>query len=278
LAPLVAGGGALHFHLVARQVMTDSSVILPEGLRLVKKRGKQTPWASVAGLSVARRIGANPQPSEGDRVRMSKRIRQHVNPLRLGFIVTGAQPVPLPTDRPVEVDLGCADARWLFERAQADPTLALVGVEIREELALLVRRRARAAGLDVCIVFANINQDLDTLFEGGSVARFVLNFPDPWFKKRQRKRRLITDELARVLWRKLGASGQVFFQSDVWDLALDAMDVFERADDAFENVCGAWSFLRENPFGVRSKREAHCEESGRPIWRMLYRKTALSPR
>ena len=211
---------------------------------------------------------------------MSKRIRHHVNPLRLDFYATGAQRVELPADRPVEVELGCADARWLFERAAADPNLALVGVEIREELVKLVQRRVRASGLDhrLRVVYANINQDLDTLFAGGSVARFVINFPDPWFKQRQRKRRLMTDELVRDLWRKLRAGGEVFFQSDVWDLALDAMDVLERADDAFENVRGPWSFLGKNPYGVRSKREANCQEEGRAIWRMLYRKMGLSPR
>jgi tRNA (guanine-N7-)-methyltransferase len=209
---------------------------------------------------------------------MSKRIRHHVNPLRLDFFATGAQRVELPADRPVEVELGCADARWLFERAKVDPSLALVGVEIREELVKLVQRRAQASGLDLRIVFANINQDLETLFAGGRVARFVVNFPDPWFKQRQRKRRLVTDDLVRVLWTKLRAGGEVFFQSDVWDLALDAMDVFERADDAFANVRGAWSFLPRNPFGAQSKRELYCEEDRRPIWRMLYQKKGLSPR
>ncbi len=208
---------------------------------------------------------------------MSKRIRHHVNPLRLDFYQTGAQPLTLPAGRPVEVELGCADARWLFERAARDPELALVGVEIREELVKLVDRRVRASGLDdrLQVVYANINQDLDTLFAGGSVTRFVVNFPDPWFKQRQRKRRLMTPALVAAMWRKLHAGGEIFFQSDVWDLALDAMDVFEEMDALVENVRGPWSFLRENPYGVQSLREVRVTEKALPIWRMLYRKRAL---
>ena len=76
----------------------------------------------------------------------------------------------------------------------------------------------------------------------------------------------------------LRAGGEVFFQSDVWDLALDAMDVFERAENAFANARGPWSFLPSNPFGVQSKRELYCEEDRRPIWRMLYQKKGLEPR
>jgi tRNA G46 methylase TrmB len=65
--------------------------------------------------------------------------------------------------------------------------------------------------------------------------------------------------------------GAVLIQSDVWEVALDALEVFERLDHLFENQAGEWSFWRQgNPYGVRSWREQHCEEEGLPIWRALY--------
>jgi len=209
-----------------------------------------------------------------------RRIRHHVNPLKSDFITTGAGRVALPAGAPVEVELGCADARWLFERASACPELALVGVEIRRALVQKVNLRAEGEqlGARVRAVYANITQDLERLFAGGEITRFVINFPDPWFKRRQRKRRLVTCELVEVLWQKLAPRGEVFFQSDVWNVALDAMAVLEDADDRFENLRGAWSFLRENPFGVRSMREARCAERQQTIWRMLYAKRSLRPR
>ena len=58
-------------------------------------------------------------------------------------------------------------------------------------------------------------------------------------------------------------------QSDVWDIALDAMSTFER-DERFANVAGEWTFWRGgNPYGVRSWREQNAEETGLPIWRIL---------
>jgi len=207
-----------------------------------------------------------------------RRIRHHVNPLKSDFLSTGAEPILLPAGPPVEVELGCADARWLFERAAADCVPLLIGVEIRRELVRKVNARATASSLAprVRAVYANISQDLGRLFAGGEVTRFVLNFPEPWFKRRQKKRRLVTPELVDILWQKLAPRGEVFFQTDVWDLALDAMAVFEAADDTFENAAGAWSFLRGNPFGARSQREDRCIERGRPIWRILYQKKAIT--
>ena len=62
----------------------------------------------------------------------------------------------------------------------------------------------------------------------------------------------------------------VFVQSDVWEIALDAMATFER-DDRFANVAGEWTFWRAgNPYGVRSWREQNAEETGLPIWRLRY--------
>jgi tRNA (guanine-N7-)-methyltransferase len=210
---------------------------------------------------------------------VKRRIRHHVNPLKVDYLETGAGPLALPSRRPVEVELGCADARWLFERAALDPELDLVGVEIRQQLVQVVQRRVAAAGLDdrLRIVYANISRDVPVLFAEGAVARFVVNFPDPWFKRRQHKRRVVTPELAALLARTLRQGGELFFQSDVWEVALDALAVLE-GEPSLHNERGPWSFLPENPYGARSLREVRCLERGLPIWRLLYRKRLISDR
>ena len=59
------------------------------------------------------------------------RVRHHVNPLKVDYARTGAARVALPERGEVEVELGCADAQFLFGRAARDPALTCVGVEIR---------------------------------------------------------------------------------------------------------------------------------------------------
>lgn len=202
------------------------------------------------------------------------RIRHHVNPLKLSYSEREVAPVSLAGPDP-EVEVGCADARWLFERARAEPEGRFVGLEIREELVAWVAARLARAGLAdrVEVRFCNANTDLERLFEPRRVRRFVVNFPDPWFKRWQHKRRLLTPELARSMASRLAPGGQVFFQSDVFELSLDAMAVLEDADDVLRNVHGPWTFARANPFGARSKREAQSQRKGRPIWRLLYERT-----
>jgi tRNA (guanine-N7-)-methyltransferase len=201
------------------------------------------------------------------------RIRHHVNPLSAGMIEPRRVRLELPSDREIEVEIGCADAQFLFERAAQGTARCEVGLEIRRDLVALVNRRAAAAGLDVRAFFSNVNVDMPYLFGDGQVARFFVNFPDPYFKRDQHKRRVMQDGLPDELWRALAPGGELFFQSDVWDLALEAMDTLERREDLFANAAGAWSFWKAgNPYGCRSKRESDCAELGRPVWRMMYRR------
>lgn len=200
---------------------------------------------------------------------MRRRVRHHVNPLGARFLDTNATRI-VGRGRPIEVELGCADARFLFERAPRHPEVDFIGVEIREPLVEEVNERAAELGLpNLRAVFANISTELDTLFEDAAVRRAFVNFPDPCFKLRQRKRRIMTRELAAVLARKLVPGGELLFQSDVWSLGIDALCVLE-AEEGLRNLVGPWRFLRENPYDSKSLREVRVEEDGLRVWRLWF--------
>jgi tRNA (guanine-N7-)-methyltransferase len=193
--------------------------------------------------------------------------------VHVAFRDRGIQPLDLPRERDIDVELGCADARFLFELAPRFPERLFIGLEIRKPLVEEVNEAAQRLGLpNLQAHFCHINVDLPSLIRDRSLARVFVNFPDPWFKRRHQKRRLMNDELVEVLHRKLRRDGELFFQSDVYDLALDALAVLEGAPDQFANVHGPWSFARANPYGARSLREVRCEERGMRIWRMCYRR------
>jgi tRNA (guanine-N7-)-methyltransferase len=205
------------------------------------------------------------------------RIRQHVNPLGLQFERFRGERPPLEPGRAIELEVGCAEAQFLFERAAIDPTRTYVGLEIREDLVDYVNRKARAEQLPVYAVFCQAQLHMHEIFARASVARVYLNFPDPWFKRRHQKRRMIDATLVTALAEVAQPGADLFVQSDVWEIALDAMAVIE-CEPRFENVAGEWTFWRAgNPFGVRSWREQHAEETGLPIWRILYRRATTSP-
>lgn len=205
-------------------------------------------------------------------------IRQHVNPLGLTFMEPRASPLPRPEGlargAPVEVELGCADADFSFELADKHPDWWVVGLEIREPVLERNRVRATASGLtNLSFGYVNLNVDLDRVFADESVDRFHLLFPDPWFKPRHRKRRVIEPWLLEVLRRQLKPGGELHFASDVFDVALAAMAEIEAPQHAhlgFRNLAGAWSFWRGNPFDAASRRERTTLRREQRVWRMRY--------
>ena len=203
------------------------------------------------------------------------RIRQHVNPNTLKFETFRGELPPLDPTRETEVEIGCADAQFLFERAAKNPNRTYVGLEIREELVVRINQQARNLRTPVYGVFCQAQLHLGTIFGDAKVDRVFLNFPDPWFKTRHHERRRIDARLAAGLAEICKPGAEVFIQSDVWEVALDAMNVFERAWQWFDNQAGEWTFWKTgNPYGVRSWREQNAEETGLEVWRALFRRRA----
>jgi tRNA (guanine-N7-)-methyltransferase len=202
-------------------------------------------------------------------------VRQHVNPLGATYLEARAEPLAIPRDyAQVEVELGCADAKFSFDLADAQPETFVVGLEIREPLVERNNARARRLGrANLSFAYVNMNIDLDRVFEPNSVARFHLLFPDPWFKPRHRKRRVVEPGLLRVMAEQLVEGGELHFASDVFELALEAMAELESPvarELGFANVCGEWSFARRNPCAAASRREDTTLARGQRVWRMRY--------
>jgi len=202
------------------------------------------------------------------------RLRQHVNPGHAHFARFRGEQPPDARGREIEVEIGCAEAQFLFERAAKDPSRLYVGLEIREDLVKLVNRRAQARRAPVHAVFCQAQLHITAILPPASVDRVYINFPDPWFKRRHHARRMVDPALVDAIALVAAPAADVVVQTDVWDIALDAMSAFER-DERFANAAGEWSFWRGgNPYGARSWREQNAEATGLVIWRLRYAVTA----
>jgi hypothetical protein len=130
-------------------------------------------------------------------------VRQHVNPLSRFFQLPLRlpQPAELFSDPglPLHLDIGCARGRFLLAMAQQDPARNHLGVEIRRPLVAAAEADRTALGLgNLHYLFCNANVSLqDWLAElpAGLLERVSIQFPDPWFKKKHHKRRVLQPQL-----------------------------------------------------------------------------------
>ena len=249
------------------------------------------------------------------------RVRQHVNPLTSRF--QEQAPAPTWTDafddvtRALTIDVGCAGGRFDLLYAKRNPERNVLGVDIREPLVERGLSWGEASGVSGNVHFATCNATVSIgewiknyQSNGAEVELVTILHPDPHFKKRHRKRRIVQERLVRSLAEAMKPGTRVYLQSDVEELTEDMRDKFERygegcfdldpelydVDDVREKaakaaeapvektendgeddgwrstwVHGGW--LSENPIGTPSERELQTLGEGLPVFRVMLRRT-----
>lgn len=168
-------------------------------------------------------------------------------------------------DGPIEVDVGFGRGMSLFERAARAPEARILGIEIKKKWATWVEERRKRRGLDRIVVFsADVMELLPRCGPPGSVTRMFVHFPDPWWKKRHRKRRVVSEPFLDEAARLLHPGGEMFIQTDVEDRHDDYRQLLVD-HPAFDPP----SVIDDNPFSSISNRERRAEEDGLPVYRLL---------
>jgi tRNA (guanine-N7-)-methyltransferase len=201
------------------------------------------------------------------------RVRQHVNPLSQKYQtpLTGMtwQDYYAQPQQPLHLDIGCARGKFLLDLAQMRPDWNFLGIEIRESLVEQANGQRDRLGLtNLHYVFANANASLRSLFGPGSLAGVFIQFPDPWFKRRQHKRRLVQPELVADLAICVRPGGFVFLQSDVIKMAEQMRDRFAQQPEFVDQAIGEW--LETNPLHAPTEREIFTLEHGQPVYRSRF--------
>ncbi len=169
---------------------------------------------------------------------------------------------------PLELDIGFGRALSLFERATAAPESRIVGIEVKTKLAYKAAERLEKRGIEkVKILCGDAREILKRAEPSRSVERVALHFPDPWWKKRHDKRRVIGEALLGELARLMKPGGALFIQTDVEHRAEQYRA--ELRDTHGFTLASGGGYVEVNPFGARSNREKRALEDGLPVWRIL---------
>lgn len=202
------------------------------------------------------------------------RVHQHVNPLAKYYREIPVKPLDTASvyedpAAPLHIDLGCGRGRFLLKMAKERPERNFLGLEIREPLvedANEMRDKYKARNLGY--IFCNAPLDLGRLLSSVPNDQFKLatiQFPDPWFKKRHAKRRMVNEELVRLIAENIADDGRIFVQTDVLELS-------EEMEDLFTNGGFSSDTIEENILPVKTEREISVEKRGLNVYRRIYTK------
>lgn len=202
------------------------------------------------------------------------RIHQHVNPLSSKYLIVPEIPnwseVFRDIYQPLHLDLGSAAGHFLLKMAQQQPGWNFLGVEIRKPLVDRANRWKDEQGLDnVFFFFGQVHVVLEPLLKSlppDVVQCVTVNFPDPWFKKRHHKRRMINSHTVRVLAEYLPVGCKIFVQTDVGEL-MDEIKMLFANEPRFALEQDE---MDHTPFPIPTEREISVSRLGRKIYRTMF--------
>ena len=209
-------------------------------------------------------------------------MRQHVNPLSKNFDDIEKIPslIEMFDDSKLNLhlDIGCAAGEYLFDLALENTNWNYLGIEIRERLVNTAKLKVRDNEIkNLYFVFGNANNILNNYhskFLIKNLKSISFNFPDPWFKKRHHKRRVIQPEFINILSNLMKKGSIIYIKTDVKDL-FEYMDCTISSDFNFERIEKKDFNYSEsfNPNKVQTNREKYVLGSELEIFENIYIKT-----
>ena len=208
-------------------------------------------------------------------------MRQHVNPLSKNFKEIERIPslIEMFGDPKLNLhlDIGCAAGEFLFDLALDNTSWNYLGIEIREKL-------VKTAKLKVCetdiknlyFVFGNainILNDVENKSIIKNIKSISFNFPDPWFKKRHHKRRVIQPEFINILSNSMQKGALIFVKTDVQDL-FEYMDFTILSNLKFQKIEKRnFNYSKSfNPIKIQTNRENYVHANQLDVFERIYEK------
>ena len=206
-------------------------------------------------------------------------MRQHVNPLSKNF--NEIERIPSLNEifgdpkLNLHLDIGCAAGEFLFDLALVNTSWNYFGIEIREKLVKTAKIKVREREINnLYFVFGNaqnILNDVKNKFIFKNVKSISFYFPDPWFKKRHYKRRIIQPEFINILSNSLEKGSLIFIKTDIKDL-FDHMDSTISSNFNFKTIDKKDLNYSEsfNPNKVKTNREKYVIVNELNIFEKIY--------
>jgi len=176
---------------------------------------------------------------------------------------------------PLEVEVGTGKGLFLRTAAAARPERDFLGVEISPKYA-----RFAAAGLakrkltNALVVIGDAVRLFNELLPDGSLAAVHLYFPDPWWKKRHKKRRLVRESFVRDVGRTLEPAGRLHFWTDVEEYFQTGLELIAAETD-LEGPLDVPEAPARDDMDYRTHFERRTRLHGEPVYRAEFRKPVL---
>lgn len=179
-------------------------------------------------------------------------------------------------DHPVVLEIGSGKGLFLANSAARRPGHNFFGVELARKYARLAAERVVKAGLtNVRLWPADAGALMARRVPAASLREVHVYFPDPWWKKRHKKRRVFNETLVDSIARALQSGGELHVATDVEEY-FGVIRELIAADPRFEEIAPPPLNDPEDAHDYLTNFERKYRIEGRPVYRSSYRLAASS--
>jgi tRNA (guanine-N7-)-methyltransferase len=170
---------------------------------------------------------------------------------------------------PLDLEIGSSNGRWLLQYAVNYPERNILGLETRNKYVEATLNKIIKSELgNVHILRANANTALKVLFEEQKLQNVFIMFPDPWYKKKHLKRRVINQQFLAELYQLMQKGGELHIATDKGSFADEIMTELQQS--RFKNKFTG--FAEENISGIISEIEDFHLKNKNSIYRLVFLK------
>ena len=175
------------------------------------------------------------------------------------------------------VEVGCGKGKFTAETAAANPDVLLIAVERCREAMVVAMEKAKSMGLTNVFYIDMDVANMEEIFASGEIDRLFINFPDPWPRKKNAKRRLTHRGFLDKYCRVVKEGGEIHFKTDNAPLFEFSVEEFAACGLQVNNLTRN---LHENGIvGIMTGYEEKFHSLGTPINRceVVCKPFVLSP-
>lgn len=135
-------------------------------------------------------------------------------------------------EAPTVLEIGFGNGEALVAMAKEKPEVNFIGVEVyKSGTGALFNILKEQDITNVRVILADVVPLLSEVFPAHGLSQVYIYFPDPWPKKKHRKRRLLQTDFLNLMKHVLVPSGYVHFATDWQDYARHATAVLSQHPD-----------------------------------------------
>jgi tRNA (guanine-N7-)-methyltransferase len=198
--------------------------------------------------------------------------------LPLAMLANSFDPASVfPSAAPVELEVGSGKGLFLTSAATAAPDRNFLGVEIAPGYARMIAGRLAAAGLgNARIIQGDAGFLVGSLLPDACLAGMHVYFPDPWWKARHRKRRVLSEPFLLQAGRVLAPAGLLHIWTDVEEYFVEALAA-ARATGLFGEPRVEEPHEPAHDLDYRTHFERRTRLAGMPVWRAALERSQAAP-